>query len=142
MNHHTKEGACPLCEEKLLTAHPLMREFFRSLLLAFPGVHISWAWRGKLDQDKFVAEGKSNTPFPMSKHNYMIDGKPCALALDLFTLNEHGVAIFPPKLYHLIFVWAGKTNFPHIEWAGNWTGKLKESCHFQTAPAHAQPHTS
>src|SRR5690349_12146439 len=50
--HHTPEPTCPLCEEKLLTAHKDLQVWFREAKRTFPDMHVSWAWRGKTDQEK------------------------------------------------------------------------------------------
>jgi hypothetical protein len=97
--HHTDAPACPLCEEKLRTAHSVMADWFRRIKKQFENVHISWAYRGAEDQERFFKEGKTRCRFPKSAHNYAINGKPCSLALDLFLIDEDGSARFPPLFY-------------------------------------------
>lgn len=99
MNHHTDDPVCPLCEEKLLTAHADLYDWYHTYVKPiYPGAHISWAWRGQADQDAAVASGKSELTWPHSKHNHMKGGKPCSLALDLFE-DVGGVAEWPHAFF-------------------------------------------
>jgi hypothetical protein len=100
MNHHTHDPVCPLCEDKLFTAHDYLKGWFRSLKSRYPNVHVSWAYRGQADQEEFFKEGKTRAHYPHSAHNKTDEaGKPCSLALDLFQIDEDGVARFSPLFY-------------------------------------------
>lgn len=96
---HTADDVCPLCEDKLLCAHPRIADWFRRLKKRHPNVHVSSSWRGQSEQNQLFKEGKTRAPFPKSKHNHMEDGRPCSLALDLFQIDEDGVARFAPLFY-------------------------------------------
>ena len=122
MNHHTNEPVCPLCDFKLKTAHPYLGLWFRKLKARYPSAHISWAWRGQIDQDKFFDEGKTKVRFPHSKHNNMKGSLPYSLALDLFQEDDDGNARFSPLWYAKVnaeneaekepIVWGGR--FKHL----------------------------
>lgn len=126
---HTHDPRCPLCEEKLATAHPVMRDWLRRVKDRHPSVHVSWAWRGEEDQNRFKAEGMSNASFGESKHNHMEDGKPCSLALDLFELTPAGAA----RWDGVFFAALNDENEAQREllvWGGKFR-KLGDACHFE-----------
>lgn len=101
MSKHTDEIECPSCEEKLESAHPTMRVWFKSYVKTrFPDAHISWAFRGQENQQKEFMEGRSHLPWPRSKHNAVDkENKPESKALDLFKLSRDGKAEFPREWY-------------------------------------------
>lgn len=83
---HTDDKVCPLCQEKLKTAHPLLERWFNTTIKPeFVNAHISWAYRGKDDQNKAYKEGVSQVKWPNSKHNKTTsEGALCSEAIDLF----------------------------------------------------------
>lgn len=118
MNHHTQNKVCPLCEEKLATAHPYLREWFtQKVKPKFPQAHVSWTYRGKADQDAFFGVGKTKLKWPDSKHNATKDGAPCARALDLFELMQDNRARFSPAFYVSINAQNESEGAP-IKWGG------------------------
>lgn len=86
--HHTDDIECPLCEDKLKEAYEPLQDWFRRLKKKYPDVHVACAWRGQEDQEKAFnsVPQRSKEHFPHSKHNFMLNGKPCALALDIFEI--------------------------------------------------------
>lgn len=128
--HHTDDPICPLCEHKLEGAHPDLAEWYRGVKARHPDAHISWAFRGKADQNRFFADGASKAPWPLSKHNHEKDGKPCSLALDLFQIRD-GRAIFDP-------VFGAKVNAENqaaglkLVWGGTFK-RLGDAGHFEMA---------
>lgn len=127
--HHNSDLKCPLCEEKLLNAHPLVADWFRRLKGKYINVHISWSFRGQTDQDQFLKDGKTTLAWPKSKHNHMENGIPKSLALDLFLIDEDGIAKWPP----LWFAQVNEENEQNQEpmlWAGTWK-TFKETDHFE-----------
>jgi hypothetical protein len=134
--HHTHDAECPLCKQKLSTAHPRLRDWYLIRVKpAHPGVHISWAWRGKEDQEKFFQEKKTTKHFPDSPHNHMLeDGTPCSLALDLFLLTADNRALFPSKIYATIAQEAESQRDP-IFWGGHFKS-LGDADHFQFRELH------
>lgn len=54
--------------ERLATCDPRLQELFKEVIKYFDCT-IACGTRSKEDQDKAVAEGKSKTPYPKSKHN-------------------------------------------------------------------------
>lgn len=117
MNHHTHDPVCPLCEEKLTLADPQLATWFRAVKARYANVHVSWSWRGEADQDAFFKEGKTRAQWPKSKHNNMQGGRPWSLALDLFQIDEDGVARFSPLFYAKLADENEKANEP-ILWGG------------------------
>lgn len=100
--HHTDAEACSLCEHKLKEAHPYMADWFRRKKKQHTNLHISWAWRGLDEQERFFQEGRSRCRYPNSPHNKEENGVRCSRALDLFQLDEDGVARFSPKFYFML----------------------------------------
>lgn len=129
--HHTKDAQCPMCEDKLKTADPELADWFHEMKKQFPQIHISCSWRGKTEQDKAFAEGKSKLKFPESPHNKAYpDGKPCSQALDIFALTQEGEAIFPKALYQKLWQ-VSKKDYAMI-WGGNFQS-IGDANHFQLA---------
>lgn len=126
---HTHDPLCPLCEEKLATAHPVMRDWFRRVKDRHPSVHVSWAWRGEEDQNRFKAEGMSNASFGESKHNHVEEGKPCSLALDLFELMQAGTARWDGVFFAGLNA-ENEASGEHMIWGGKFR-KLGDYCHFE-----------
>lgn len=44
---------------------------------------VLWGWRDEAKQNELVSQGLSRTPWPNSKHNRMIEGKPRSAAIDV-----------------------------------------------------------
>lgn len=132
MIHH-KNGIpeCPMCEDKLKYADPLLAKWFRECVKpAFPLAHISWSYRGKTEQDDAFKEGKSKLKFPQSQHNATdSDGKPCARALDLFELELGGMACWAWGFFRDIAMATRNFEVP-ILWGGNWPA-LQDADHFE-----------
>lgn len=130
MNHHSnQEPVCPLCSEKLEQAHPYLRKWFETVKRRHPHAHVAWAFRDKETQNRFLKEKKSKLPWPLSKHNHMLNGKPCALALDLFQIDERGNDVWDEKFYAQVNA-DNELDRAQLEWAGRWHS-FKETCHFQ-----------
>lgn len=130
MLHHTHDPVCLLCEDKLFTADPRLASWFRAVKARYTNVHVSWSWRGEADQEAFFKEGKTHAHFPHSAHNKMdASGKPCSLALDLFQIDEDGIARFSPLFYAKIADESEKTNEP-ILWGGTFKN-IGDKDHFQ-----------
>ena len=120
MNHHSNDVfPCPLCEEKLAEAHPLIAQWFREKVKPrHKDAHISWSYRDKTNQNQCYAEGKSKLPYPKSKHNKTDEkGIPCSQALDLFKLASNGMACWEWLYFKAIFDEVVLDNAPII-WGG------------------------
>jgi D-alanyl-D-alanine carboxypeptidase len=126
--HLSTSLQCPLCQEKLKEAHEKLQVWFGDLKKEFNQVHVSWAWRGKEDQERFFKEKKTRAHFPYSKHNHMKEGKPCSLALDLFEL-VNARAVFNPKFYLRIHKFNQAKNH-EIKWGGLFKN-FKDYPHFE-----------
>ncbi len=86
-----------------------------------------------MDQNKCVSEGKSKAVWPTSPHNAMRDKKPCSKALDLFQIDEDGIARWVP----IFFAKLNAENLANLEpliWGGEFK-TLGDSCHFQLTDA-------
>jgi len=118
--HHELGESCPLCEAKLKGAHPFMRDWFHAVKRRYANVHISWAYRSDEDQAEMVASGKSQAAPGKSPHNHRENGQPCSLALDLFLLDEDGVARFPVPFYEKLYGEC-RLNTEPIRWGGKFS---------------------
>jgi hypothetical protein len=125
-----------MCEQKLESAHEILRDWFYKVKKSFHDVHISWAWRGKEAQDEFVKVGKSRAHWPHSKHNHQRNGKPCSLALDLFQLKD-GKAQFFHDFYSGIDDFNKTINAP-IRWGARFVGPLLDANHFELNEAYEE----
>lgn len=127
--HHEPGSTCPLCAEKLATADSRLITWFLKKKEIHPEIHVSWAWRGQADQDRFFREGKTFLKWPESEHNHMEHGVPCARALDLFCLTDKGQAIWDEAFFARLASECEKDGDP-ILWGGNFR-KLGDGDHFQ-----------
>jgi len=110
-----------------------MQEWFARKKLRYVNMHVSWAWRGQVEQDLFFSEGKSRARYPNSPHNHRFNQLPCSLALDIFQIDEDGMARFSPRFYALLWeecqrdiepiIWGG--TFKSIGDAGHYQVDLK-----------------
>lgn len=130
MSVHTPGPLCPGCEIKLRTAHPYLSNWFRTVVKPeFQLAHISWAYRGEADQERAFTDGRSHQHFPNSPHNHMEEGIPCSLALDLFEIDEDGIADYVFTFYNNINSLNEARSLPVV-----WGGKFKsigDGDHFQ-----------
>jgi hypothetical protein len=128
--HHTNDGICFLCLQKLRQADPQIADWFKTIKTLYPTVHISCSWRSAEDQEKAFAESKTKLHWPKSAHNAINEQhEPASRALDLFNLSLDGVAIFPPLFYAKIWHTCQDRKDP-IQWGGNFK-TLGDSDHFQ-----------
>lgn len=126
---HTHDPVCPLCTLKLDQSHPLMRQWFFAVKAKFKDAHVSWAFRGKEDQDQMVKDKRSQTPWPRSKHNFIENGIPSSKALDLFQLSTNRLAIYNYAWFERINIEFGASPVP-IRWGGTFK-TLGDYCHFE-----------
>lgn len=129
IRHENDVDKCSRCETMLLTAHADLVGWYRKIKKKYVNVHISCSFRNQAEQNKSFAEGKSRLAWPSSKHNNMEDKKPCSKALDLFLLDEDGLARFPPLFYAKLNADNEKED-KHIIWGGKWKS-LKDLDHFE-----------
>lgn len=101
--HHNDDDPCPMCESKLEGAHVDLVTWFREVKSLWSNCHVSWAFRNEALQNKAYENHASNLKWPMSAHNHMENNKPCALALDIFQIDEDGVGRFSPKFYSMVW---------------------------------------
>ena len=128
--HHEEGAQCPLCDWKLTTAHPRLAQWFWALKKRYKNAHVSWAYRNEDKQKLFFNEGKSRVLYPNSKHNKVdAKGNPCSLALDLFQIDEDGLARFPNPWYAKIHA-ENEANREPIVWGGSWE-KFPDLNHFE-----------
>lgn len=127
--HHNDDDPCPLCESKLQTAHPVLGDWFRKVKSTWHNCHISWAFRNEEAQNQAFADHLTMLRWPMSAHNNMVDNKPVSLALDLFQIDDDGVARFSPKFYALVWGWTQRSG-TKMRWGGAFK-KLGDAGHFE-----------
>lgn len=125
MIHHTVDpvAVCPLCSEKMATAHPILQDWFERIRAAFPGAHVSWAFRDEETQELFFREGKSRARWPNSRHN-----RTPAEAIDLFLLGPDNVARWPKPWFLKISEWLIEKRAPII-WGGTFSS-ISDQDHF------------
>lgn len=130
LRHTNIPNPCPSCEKELETAHPEIAAWFRNFVKPrHPDAHVSDAWRDKAEQNQFYAEGRSKAPWPKSKHNTTLDGKPCSLALDLFELANNGMGCWRWSYFKKIADESKAEGWP-VDWAG-WWRTFAEGPHFE-----------
>lgn len=127
--HHNDEDPCPLCDAKLNSAHPYIADWFRKVKSNWHNCHISWAFRNEEAQNAAFLDKLTMLRWPMSAHNNMDDNKPCSLALDLFQIDEDGVARFSPKFYTMLWNWSQKSGYK-LRWGGKFKN-LGDAGHFE-----------
>ena len=125
MNHHSNNvDICPLCEDKLIQAHFILQHAFRKIKEKFKDCHISWTYRGKLDQEKFFKQGLTKRNWPKSEHN-----KFPSRAIDLFQLSPDNKAIYKNAYFKEIAQFLVRELIP-VVWSGDWTS-FREYDHFE-----------
>jgi peptidoglycan L-alanyl-D-glutamate endopeptidase CwlK len=129
MAKHIQGPHCPLCEEKIKTAHEAFEPWWRLVKTEFPDCHISWGFRNKYHQDLAYQEGRSRVQFPDSLHNATRDGKPCARALDFFRIRQDHVPEWNKTWFRAVALFLEKAGSP-LEWGGDWT-RFVDFPHFQ-----------
>lgn len=126
---HQNEEVCTGCEKKLEQADPRIARWFRERVKPLkPDAHIAWAFRGPDDQRMEFLEGRSQLDWPHSKHNAMNDGRPAALALDLFRLAGNS-AEYSMSFFYAIWEDAEKAGIP-LRWGGKFK-TLGDATHFE-----------
>jgi len=118
---HVQGPVCPSCEEKLIHAHPTIREWFHQVKDAYQTIHTSCVYRDEVAQMEAFQEGRSHVKWPNSKHNQMP-----SLAIDLFEITPDGVAKFDPVMMTKINGHFGAA----LRWGGDFE-KLKDFVHFE-----------
>lgn len=139
--HHTDKKQCELCESKLKLAHPYLVDWFHKKKDKYKNLHVSWAFRNETEQNAFYRDGKTRAMWPNSPHN-----KTPAEALDLFLIDEDGVARFPVKFYVQLDQ-ENQADKEPIYWGGNiklaGQGSRPDFNHYQLIvaklPANAAP---
>lgn len=125
MTHHTNDAVCPLCEEKLASAHVYLQTWFRNVVKPkYPDAHVSWAYRDQAAQEAAFADEKTKLHFPHSAHN-----KIPARAIDLFQINSAGVAFWAPLFFAALSA-SNKLDYPQIVWGGTFK-TLGDGDHFE-----------
>jgi hypothetical protein len=118
--HHTSDEVCPMCSFKLKSAHPYLRDWFNTWVKPkYINAHISWAFRGEEDQEQAFADHKTLLHWPKSPHNHEEGGLPMSMALDLFQIDEDGVARFSPLFYAKLAQEIEADKLP-LFWGGKW----------------------
>lgn len=133
---HRNSQDCPRCRFKLIEAHIAMVDWFNWIKGLFPDAHVSWSFRNEKTQNLMVKTGKSRLAWPNSKHNFSQDGQPCSKALDLFRLDDVGVAKFEKPWFEKIYRVSVENNFP-IRWGGNFKS-FADSDHFELGDINAK----
>lgn len=132
--HHNDGPVCNGCEDRLADAHEYMAVWFRAMKENNPTMHVSWSFRDEASQNEAFEDGASKLRFPLSKHNKMRAGAPCAEALDVFQIID-GRAVFDP-IFCARLNDVSKDTY-HLRWGGTFVdsqGKpLHDNDHFEIA---------
>lgn len=131
--HHISDATCPLCEEKLVEAHPYLVIWFHNKKLQYPNLHVAWSFRNQADQNQMVVAGKSKLPWPKSKHNSLdAKGIPQSQALDLFQIDEDGNARWSKPFFQQLDT-ENQSDKIMLFWGGKWP-TLGDNDHFEMVP--------
>lgn len=134
---HQSGISCGLCDAKLAQVHDDLGAWFRAAKLKWQNMHISWGFRDQLAQDRAFKDGASFLVWPHSAHNYMIGTRPCALALDIFQIDEDGIARFEYLFNKTLWEWTTRDyGSKSLLWGGHFK-KLGDSGHFELRPEQA-----
>lgn len=125
MSKHNQGDSCQSCLDKLIHGHPGIVEAYHFIKTRHPDVHCSWIYRGPEDQEKARSSGASLAKFGQSKHNL----EP-AQAMDLFQIDENGIAIFDPKFCSKLNAELKEAGFK-LKWGGDFK-KIGDYCHWET----------
>lgn len=135
--HHSAGPVCPLCEAKLVQAHPYLRDWFHDVKARYVNVHVSWSYRGLEDQESAFLQGKTKLHYPKSAHNRTVRDLPQSYALDLFLEDEDGNARWPQPWFAKLNEENQASKLP-IFWGGAWK-KLGDADHFEYRPVTVAP---
>ena len=139
LHHNLNHGVCLLCDSKVKTAHPYLRELWPKIKTQFPLTHVSWGFRNAEEQELMVSTGASFAHWPKSDHNKMDSAnQPCSRAIDLFSYTEDGAAVWSYWQFKKIWEWIQENDFP-VLWGGDWPGKKKDSPHYYLKESIKQP---
>lgn len=96
-------------KERIETCSPVLKPFLYWLEGRTPlELTVVWGFRGKEAQNEAYDKGHSGRRWPDSKHNYMSDGRPCSLAVDLAPwLPDHPDGPIPWKDRPVFLMMAG-----------------------------------
>lgn len=148
------DGRCVGCLAKLSQVHPYLQEWFWEHVIRFyKTAHVSWGYRGQLDQNACVATGSSRLPWPASAHNARVaidpslpfdpsneadpNSKPYARALDVFQISPGSGENGPTAVYSSVFFFALYQDIEQaglkLLWGGKWPD-LGDRDHIQIMP--------
>ena len=108
-----------------MTCDPALRAVMtRALELTPIDFTIVWGWRSQSEQNRMVAERKSKTPWPNSKHNHMANGEPSSKAVDFAPIIRGQIPWLDTPLFcvvaGVIFV-AAKERGVQLRWGADWS---------------------
>ena len=124
--HINQPNNCPKCSEILNRypgLHKPLLDWFLDFRRRVPEAHVSWAGRGKADQELFFSKGLSRAHYGQSAHNYNA-------AIDVFRLIQtqasfespwYRSVVGPEVKQHPELCWYGEPGIsfyelPHVEW--------------------------
>lgn len=133
---HQEGPTCGLCDAKLYSAHEQLVDWFNAAKKKWQNLHISWAFRGMQDQQSAFDSGASKVVWPDSAHNNMVGTRPYSLALDVFLIDEDGMARFSYQFNRSLWRWTQEEYGARgWVWGGNFKS-INDSGHFQmSSPA-------
>ncbi len=120
MKVHQDGPVCDGCNKKGERVHPVLWAWFLRKKQKYINLHCCDGFRGPAEQAQAVANKASEKPWPTSNHNrlvptgpgkrYQIDLypnpasnlRPESGAIDIFLIDEDGVARFPMPFYEML----------------------------------------
>ena len=130
MVHDKDDPQCMGCKNKLLDVHLALNAWFWDMKKRYEDLHISWGFRDEKHQRADFKAGLSRLNWPNSKHNNMLDGSPCSLALDVFRIDQQtGAALFNSSFYTVLNEYSKSQGY-NLRWGGEFK-TLKDLDHFE-----------
>lgn len=125
---HANNGNCIKCAEifdSYVGVNKDIREWFQHLQNLHPSAHISCAGRGRVAQEKAVADGASRAHYGQSAHNYNC-------AIDIFVMQQ-GLDLYDKKWFHEV---VAPNLEPFLKWYGAPDAVFKELPHVEISDWH------
>lgn len=122
MSHHVHQDGpvCTGCNAKAPLVHPRLWAWFLKKKAKYTNLHCAWGFRNKAEQDQANKDKTSVLVWPHSPHNRLVptapeklyrpeiwpnpssNARPESAAVDLFLLDEDGVARWPMPFYEML----------------------------------------
>lgn len=122
---HQDGISCPGCDDRLTEGCDVIKSIYGAVKDKYPDMHCSWVHRNESEQDSAFARGESKLKWPHSKHN-----KLPSEAIDIFQIDQNGMAVFDPKFCNDVKKFLLSQGFD-FKWGGDFKS-LGDYGHFET----------